>query len=60
VSIEAQEFYVLFRLIRQTNWSTIGSLHGRSVNIAICILILSLDPRGGAAGLSVELKDVLT
>lgn len=34
--------------------------HGCSVNIAICILILSLDPQGGAAGLSVELKDELT
>jgi len=50
VSIEVQEFYVLFRLIRQTNWYTIGSLHGRSVNIAICILILSLDPRGEQQG----------
>lgn len=44
----------------QTNWSKIGSLHGCSVDITICILILSLDPQGGVAGLGVELKDVLT
>ena len=48
--LKPQEFYVLFRLRRQTNWSTIGSLHGCSVDIAICILILSLDPPGEEQG----------